>query len=68
MEPRPIRLTVLQPNLAPIDVKQAGPLITLGRATDCTVPIRDRYLSRRHAEIIFEPANCQAQNASNSAT
>lgn len=54
MEPRPIRLTVLQPNLAPIDVKQAGPLITLGRATDCTVPIRDRYLSRRHAEIIFE--------------
>ncbi|MFL6248546.1 MAG: SpoIIE family protein phosphatase [Thermoanaerobaculia bacterium] len=54
MEPRPIRLTVLQPNLAPLNVKQAGPLITLGRATDCTVPIRDRYLSRRHAEIIFD--------------
>ena len=27
--------------------------ITLGRATDCTVPIKDRYLSRRHAEIAF---------------
>src|SRR5688572_18756049 len=54
MEPRPIRLTVLQPNLAPMNVKPAGPLITLGRATDCTVPIRDRYLSRRHAEIIFD--------------
>lgn len=54
MEPRPIRLTVLQPNLAPININPVGELITLGRATDCTVPIRDRYLSRRHAEIIFD--------------
>lgn len=54
MQPRPIRLTVLQPNLAPLNMKQAGPLITLGRATDCTVPIRDRYLSRRHAEIVYD--------------
>src|SRR5690349_3611545 len=54
MEPRPIRLTVLQPNLAPININPAGTLITLGRATDCTVPIRDRYLSRRHAEIVFD--------------
>jgi sigma-B regulation protein RsbU (phosphoserine phosphatase) len=54
MEPRPIRLTVLQPNLAPMNVTPAGPLITLGRATDCTVPIRDRYLSRRHAEILYD--------------
>ncbi len=54
MELPPIRLTVIQPNLAPLKVKPEGPLITLGRATDCTVPIRDRYLSRRHAEIIFD--------------
>jgi sigma-B regulation protein RsbU (phosphoserine phosphatase) len=54
MEPRPIRLTVLQPNLAPLNVNPSGPLITLGRATDCTVPIRDRYLSRRHAEIVYD--------------
>jgi serine phosphatase RsbU (regulator of sigma subunit) len=27
--------------------------ITLGRASDCTIPIRDRFLSRRHAEINF---------------
>ena len=53
MEPRPIHLTVLQPNLAPMKVSSAGPLITLGRATECTVPIKDRYLSRRHAEIVF---------------
>jgi serine phosphatase RsbU (regulator of sigma subunit) len=26
--------------------------ITLGRASDCTIPIKDRFLSRRHAEII----------------
>jgi phosphoserine phosphatase RsbU/P len=25
--------------------------VTLGRANDCTVPIRDRFLSRKHAEI-----------------
>ncbi len=53
MEPRPIQLTVLQPNLAPMKVSSVGPTITLGRATDCTVPIKDRYLSRRHAEIAF---------------
>lgn len=54
MEPRPIRLTVLQPNLAPMKVDAHGPVISLGRATECTIPIRDRYLSRRHAEIVFE--------------
>ncbi|HVG25702.1 MAG TPA: SpoIIE family protein phosphatase [Thermoanaerobaculia bacterium] len=53
MDPRPIRLTVLQPNLAPMKVDAQGSLITLGRAVECTVPIKDRYLSRRHAEIVF---------------
>jgi len=53
MEPRPIRLTVLQPNLAPLKLDLSNTTITLGRATDCTVPIKDRYLSRRHAEIEF---------------
>ena len=53
MEPGPIRLTVLQPNLAPMKVHAEGPVITLGRAVECTVPIKDRYLSRRHAEIVF---------------
>ncbi len=53
MEPRPIQLTVLQPNLAPMRISSAGPTITLGRATECTIPIKDRYLSRKHAEIVF---------------
>lgn len=54
MELRPIRLIVHQPNLAPLKIDARGPLITLGRATECTVPIKDRYLSRRHAEIAFD--------------
>jgi sigma-B regulation protein RsbU (phosphoserine phosphatase) len=37
-----------------MNVNPVGALITLGRANDCTVPIRDRYLSRRHAEIVFD--------------
>jgi len=28
--------------------------ITLGRASDCTIPIKDRFLSRKHAEITFD--------------
>lgn len=53
METQTVRLTLLQPNLAPTRVDAPGPTITLGRATECTVPIRDRYLSRRHAEIVW---------------
>lgn len=30
----------------------AETMVTLGRAADCTVPMRDRFLSRRHAEIV----------------
>lgn len=47
------RLLVLQPNLAPMKLDVEGPTISLGRATECTIPIKDRYLSRRHAEIAF---------------
>lgn len=54
MEPTPIRLTLVQPNLPQTKFESAGPLITLGRAADCTVPIKDRFLSRRHAEIVFD--------------
>ena len=53
MDPQPIRLTVHQPNLAPQKLDVAATTITLGRATDCTIPIKDRYLSRKHAEIVF---------------
>jgi sigma-B regulation protein RsbU (phosphoserine phosphatase) len=51
-----VRITLFQPNIAPTKVTvgaQAQP-ITLGRASDCTIPIKDRFLSRRHAEIMFD--------------
>jgi sigma-B regulation protein RsbU (phosphoserine phosphatase) len=52
--PPAIRLTVVQPNVPPAHVDAQGPTITLGRSNECTIPIKDRYLSRRHAEIVFE--------------
>jgi len=45
-------LTVFQPGLAPQQLSLPAGVITLGRAQDCTVPIKDRFLSRRHAEIV----------------
>jgi sigma-B regulation protein RsbU (phosphoserine phosphatase) len=48
-----IHFTVYQPNLAPLHVSFPEQTITLGRASDCTIPIRDRFLSRHHAEINF---------------
>jgi serine phosphatase RsbU (regulator of sigma subunit) len=49
-----VRLTLFQPNIAPTKVTLPAQTITLGRASDCTIPIRDRFLSRRHAEIMFD--------------
>jgi sigma-B regulation protein RsbU (phosphoserine phosphatase) len=45
-------ITVLTPMLAPVRHKLKDSVITLGRASECTIPIKDRYLSRHHAEII----------------
>ena len=49
-----VRITLFQPNLAPTKVTLPPQTITLGRASDCTIPIKDRFLSRRHAEITFD--------------
>jgi phosphoserine phosphatase RsbU/P len=50
-----VRFTVYQPGLAPQQVTLPNNgLITLGRASECTIPIKDRFLSRRHAEIAFD--------------
>ncbi len=50
-----VRFTVYQPGIAPQQVTlPTGALITLGRASECAIPIKDRFLSRRHAEIAFE--------------
>jgi phosphoserine phosphatase RsbU/P len=52
-EPRSVKFTVYQPNLAPTRVSLPVQTITLGRASDCSIPIRDRFLSRKHAEITY---------------
>ncbi|HEU4520610.1 MAG TPA: FHA domain-containing protein, partial [Thermoanaerobaculia bacterium] len=52
-EPRSVRVTVYQPNVAPMRLSLPVQTITLGRASDCTIPIRDKFLSRRHAEISY---------------
>ena len=49
-----VRFTVYQPGLSPQQVTLPAENITLGRASDCTIPIKDRFLSRRHAEILIE--------------
>ncbi|HWW60385.1 MAG TPA: SpoIIE family protein phosphatase [Thermoanaerobaculia bacterium] len=52
--PANVRFMIYQPNLTPLEVTLPAELITLGRAMDCTIPLKDRYLSRRHAEIVFQ--------------
>jgi serine phosphatase RsbU (regulator of sigma subunit) len=54
-----VRLTVLRPNLEPSYLTFEPQTITLGRADSCTIPIRDRFLSRRHAEIIWSEGEWQ---------
>src|SRR3954453_11374166 len=49
-----VQFTVYQPGLSPQQVTLPGESITLGRASDCTIPIKDRFLSRRHAEVVHE--------------
>jgi serine phosphatase RsbU (regulator of sigma subunit)/pSer/pThr/pTyr-binding forkhead associated (FHA) protein len=49
-----VRFTVYQPGIAPQQIALPGDMITLGRASDCTIPIKDRFLSRKHAEIVCE--------------
>lgn len=54
VRPSEAQLTVYQPDVPPLVVSPPTQTITLGRSTDCTVPIKDRFLSRKHAEITFD--------------
>jgi adenylate cyclase len=51
--PETLQFTLYQPNVAPMHLSVPAQTITLGRASDCTIPIRDRFLSRHHAEIVY---------------
>jgi serine phosphatase RsbU (regulator of sigma subunit) len=45
-------VTVYSPLFSPFRQPLQGPAMSIGRASDCSIPIKDRYLSRKHAEII----------------
>src|SRR5213595_3042614 len=45
-------VTVYSPLFSPFRQQLQDETVSIGRASDCTIPIKDRYLSRRHAEII----------------
>ena len=45
-------VTVYSPLFSPFRQPLQGGSVSIGRASDCTIPIKDRYLSRKHAEII----------------
>ncbi len=49
-----VKFTVYQPGLSPQQVTLGVDNITLGRASDCTIPIKDRFLSRKHAEVVHD--------------
>ncbi|HYI11580.1 MAG TPA: SpoIIE family protein phosphatase [Thermoanaerobaculia bacterium] len=45
-------VTVYSPLFSPFRQPLQGDAVSIGRASDCSIPIKDRYLSRKHAEII----------------
>ena len=49
-----LELTLLQPDKAPVNLQFECDVITMGRSRECAIPIDDRFLSRRHAEIVSE--------------
>jgi serine phosphatase RsbU (regulator of sigma subunit) len=45
-------VTVYSPLFSPFRQQLQGTTVSIGRASDCSIPIKDRYLSRKHAEIV----------------
>lgn len=50
-----LELTVMRPGSTAVKVDLIETVITMGRSSDCVVPIEDQFLSRRHAEIVADP-------------
>lgn len=46
-------VTVYSPLFSPFRQQLIATNVSIGRASECTIPIKDRYLSRKHAEIVF---------------
>jgi len=47
-------VTIFSPMISPSRLALSEETITIGRAAECTIPIKDRYLSRKHAEILAQ--------------
>ncbi|MEO8380226.1 MAG: SpoIIE family protein phosphatase [Acidobacteriota bacterium] len=45
-------VTIYSPLFSPFRQPLQGAAVSIGRASDCSIPIKDRYLSRKHAELI----------------
>jgi serine phosphatase RsbU (regulator of sigma subunit)/pSer/pThr/pTyr-binding forkhead associated (FHA) protein len=45
-------VTVYSPLFSPFRHPLQEANVSIGRAAECTIPIKDRYLSRKHAEIV----------------
>ena len=53
MQPPPnAEITVQSPFFSSFRKSLEGAQISIGRSSECAIPIRDRYLSRKHAELI----------------
>jgi phosphoserine phosphatase RsbU/P len=48
----PAELTVYSPLSAPVRHSLDRLVTSIGRSSECAIPIKDRYLSRHHAEIL----------------
>src|SRR5438270_5820328 len=47
-------VTVYSPLFSPFRQQLHGSAVSIGRASDCSIPVKDRYLSRKHAEIVAD--------------
>ena len=43
---------LIQPQVPPQAIKIDAQVVTIGRSAECTIPIKDRFLSRKHAEVV----------------
>lgn len=47
-------VTIYSPLVTPFRKALDTEAVSIGRASECTIPVKDRYLSRKHAELIVD--------------
>lgn len=53
-ETRHGEVVIYRPNSPPARLMLTGEVVSIGRSGECTIPIKDRFLSRHHAEISLQ--------------